>query len=85
VLSHRPPDPSVANYPLVRYVTDGIESAIAQAKAAAGPRNVALVVVANELLVRLVEEPHLRRVHGEVYARYTAAVGRFVPGVGRLG
>jgi transposase len=45
----------------------------------------ALVVAANDLLVRLVEEPHLRRVHGEVYARYAAAVGRFVPGVGRLG
>jgi dihydrofolate reductase len=40
VPSHRPPGPSVANYPLVTYVTDGIESAIAQAKAAAGDRNV---------------------------------------------
>jgi dihydrofolate reductase len=40
VLSHRPPAPSVANYPLVTYVTDGIESAMAQAKAAAGERNV---------------------------------------------
>ena len=40
VPSHRPPGPSVANYPLVRYVTDGIESAMAQAKAAAGDRNV---------------------------------------------
>jgi dihydrofolate reductase len=40
VLSHRPPDPSVANYPLVTYVTDGIESAMAQAKAAAGDRDV---------------------------------------------
>jgi dihydrofolate reductase len=30
----------VANYPLVRYVTDGIASAMAQAKAAAGDRNV---------------------------------------------
>ncbi|HET8841806.1 MAG TPA: dihydrofolate reductase family protein [Ktedonobacteraceae bacterium] len=40
VVSHRPPDPSVANYPLVTYVTDGIESAMAQAKAAAGSRNV---------------------------------------------
>jgi dihydrofolate reductase len=40
VLSHRPPGPSVANYPLVTYVTDGIESAMAQAKAAAGDRNV---------------------------------------------
>src|SRR5574340_155844 len=40
VPSHRPPPPSVANYPLVTYVTDGIESAMAQAKAAAGERNV---------------------------------------------
>jgi dihydrofolate reductase len=38
VPSHRPPGPSVANYPLVTYVTDGIESAMAQAKAAAGGR-----------------------------------------------
>jgi dihydrofolate reductase len=35
VPSHRPPGPTVANYPLVTYVTDGIESAMAQAKAAA--------------------------------------------------
>jgi dihydrofolate reductase len=40
VPSHRPPGPSVANYPLVTYVTDGIESAMAQAKAAAGGRDV---------------------------------------------
>ena len=40
VVSHRPPDPSVANYPLVTYVTDGIASAMAQAKAAAKDRNV---------------------------------------------
>src|SRR6478752_552724 len=40
VPSHRPPDPSVVNYPLVTYVTDGIASAMAQAKAAAGDRNV---------------------------------------------
>src|SRR5512133_2859520 len=40
VPSHRPPDPSVANYPLVTYVTEGLESAMAQAKAAAGERNV---------------------------------------------
>ncbi|MEZ4669922.1 MAG: dihydrofolate reductase family protein [Anaerolineae bacterium] len=40
VPSHRPPGPSVANYPLVTYVLDGIESAMAQAKAAAGDRNV---------------------------------------------
>ena len=40
VLSHEPAGPSVANYPLVTYVSDGIASAIAQAKAAAGDRNV---------------------------------------------
>ena len=40
VPSHRPPGPSVAKYPLVTYVLDGIESAMAQAKAAAGDRHV---------------------------------------------
>ena len=40
VVSHRPPGPSVANYPLVKYVTDGIVSAMTQAKAAARDRNV---------------------------------------------
>ncbi len=40
VPSHRRPGPSVANYPLVTYVTDGISSAMAQAKAAAGGRDV---------------------------------------------
>lgn len=40
VLSPRPPGPSVANYPLVTYVADGIASAMAQAKAAAGDRDV---------------------------------------------
>ncbi|GHO89968.1 deaminase [Reticulibacter mediterranei] len=39
VVSHRPPGPSVANYPLVTYVTD-IVSAMAQAKVAAGDRYV---------------------------------------------
>src|SRR5215813_1629469 len=40
VPSHRPPGPDVAKYPLVTYVTDGIRSAMAQAKAAAGDRHV---------------------------------------------
>jgi len=40
VVSHQPPDSSVAKYPLVTYITDGIEGAMAQAKAAAGDRNV---------------------------------------------
>jgi dihydrofolate reductase len=44
VPSHRPPGPAARwGYPLVTYVTDGIESAIAQAKAAAGDRNVMVI------------------------------------------
>ena len=43
VPSHRPPDPVVATYPLVTYVTDGIASAMAQAKAAAGDRVVVVL------------------------------------------
>ena len=42
VASHRPAGPAAANYPLVTYVTDGIASAMAQAKAAAGNRDVLL-------------------------------------------
>jgi dihydrofolate reductase len=41
VPSHRPPGPAARwGYPLVTYVTDGIASAMAQAKAAAGDRYV---------------------------------------------
>ena len=41
VPSHRPPGPAARwGYPLVTYVLDGIESAMAQAKAAAGDRDV---------------------------------------------
>jgi len=40
VLSHRPPPPAVADYPSVTYVTDGLPSAMTQAKAAAGGRDV---------------------------------------------
>ncbi len=40
VPTHRSPGPSVAKYPLVTYVNDGIASAMAQAKAAAGDRDV---------------------------------------------
>jgi len=43
------------------------------------------LVVALELQVRVVEEPYLLRSHGSSYATYAARVGRFVPGVGRLG
>jgi dihydrofolate reductase len=40
VPSHRPPGPSATRYPLVTYVADGIASAMAQAKAAAGSKSV---------------------------------------------
>jgi len=41
VPSHRPPPPAARwGYPLVTYVNDGIESAMAQAKAAAGGKDV---------------------------------------------
>jgi protein-S-isoprenylcysteine O-methyltransferase Ste14 len=42
------------------------------------------LVTALELQVRLVEEPHLLRTHGQEYASYAAHVGRFIPGVGLL-
>lgn len=42
------------------------------------------VVIALQMQVRLVEEPHLLRVHGRRFLQYASRVGRFVPGVGRL-
>jgi len=44
----------------------------------------AALLVALELQVRVVEEPHLLRTHGERYSRYAGRVGRFVPAIGRL-
>jgi protein-S-isoprenylcysteine O-methyltransferase Ste14 len=45
-----------------------------------------LVITAGlELQVRGVEEPYLLRTHGDAYRAYAARVGRFVPGIGRLG
>ena len=43
-----------------------------------------LMVLTIELQVRVVEEPYLSATHGDAYRDYTAAVGRFVPGVGRI-
>lgn len=42
-----------------------------------------LLIVTIELQVRVVEEPYLLTAHGEAYRDYLAAVGRFIPGVGR--
>lgn len=44
---------------------------------------VALLVVACQLQVRLVEEPYLKGTHRTAYERYANGTGRFVPGVGR--
>jgi protein-S-isoprenylcysteine O-methyltransferase Ste14 len=57
---------------------------VAMVPTVVGLLGLAAVVVANQLLVRLVEEPYLRSVHGTEYTRYARSVGRFVPGIGRL-
>jgi protein-S-isoprenylcysteine O-methyltransferase Ste14 len=44
-----------------------------------------LTVIGIEVQVRLVEERYLRRVHGTAYIDYASRVGRFIPGLGRLG
>jgi protein-S-isoprenylcysteine O-methyltransferase Ste14 len=44
-----------------------------------------VIAVGLELQVRFVEEPYLARAHGEEYRAYAGRVGRFLPGVGRLG
>lgn len=44
---------------------------------------VVLLVLAIELQVRYVEEPHLRELHGHHYSDYAATVGRFLPVMGR--
>jgi protein-S-isoprenylcysteine O-methyltransferase Ste14 len=46
--------------------------------------SVVLIVIALEMQTRLVEEPYLARVHGTEYEDYAAAVGRLLPGVGRI-
>jgi len=43
-----------------------------------------LLIAGLQVQVRLVEEPHLLRSHGEPYRAYARRVGRFVPGLGRL-
>ena len=43
-----------------------------------------LLLIACELQVRKVEEPHLVHTHGRSYLEYSGQVGRFLPGVSRL-
>jgi protein-S-isoprenylcysteine O-methyltransferase Ste14 len=49
-----------------------------------GVLGIATALIGLELQTRLVEEPHLRALHGEPYERYAARAGRFLPGIGRL-
>jgi protein-S-isoprenylcysteine O-methyltransferase Ste14 len=44
----------------------------------------AALVAALEIQVRLIEEPHLLRAHGQAYRDYASRVGRFVPGIGLI-
>jgi protein-S-isoprenylcysteine O-methyltransferase Ste14 len=46
---------------------------------------VAVLVIAVQLQVRVVEEPYLHRTHPGAYPAYAQHVGRFLPGVGRAG
>jgi protein-S-isoprenylcysteine O-methyltransferase Ste14 len=46
---------------------------------------VVVIVLGLEIQVRAVEEPYLIRTHGDAYREYASRVGRFVPGIGRLG
>jgi protein-S-isoprenylcysteine O-methyltransferase Ste14 len=43
-----------------------------------------LLITGIQTQVRLVEEPHMVRTHGETYLSWARRVGRFVPGVGRF-
>jgi protein-S-isoprenylcysteine O-methyltransferase Ste14 len=45
----------------------------------------AVIALGLEIQVRFVEEPYLLRAHGGEYRQYASRVGRFVPGLGRLG
>lgn len=62
-------------------VQAGLALLVPSAVALAG---LALQVVSVQVQARLVEEPHLLRVHGAAYADYARWAGRFVPGLGRL-
>ena len=42
-----------------------------------------LLLLGVETQVRFVEEPYLKRTHGEAYKSYCRRIGRFVPGIGR--
>ena len=42
-----------------------------------------VILATYQIQVRLVEEPYLRRVHGDAYRAYAERTGRFIPWLGR--
>lgn len=65
MVSHQPAPPSVAKYPSVTYVTSGIADAMAQAKAAAGDRDVLVHgadMVSGALAAGLLDELQIHQV-----------------------
>lgn len=44
----------------------------------------AAAIIGVQLQVRRIEEPYLRRTHGDDYHHYATRVGRFIPGLGKL-
>ncbi|MEU6884400.1 isoprenylcysteine carboxylmethyltransferase family protein [Streptomyces viridosporus] len=64
-------------------VTTGLGLALMVPNVLASAALVALIV-AVELQVRVVEEPYLRRTHGETYLSYGSRSGRFLPGIGYI-
>jgi cobalt-zinc-cadmium efflux system protein len=49
-----------------------------------GLAGLAAVIVGLQVQVRRIEEPYLRRLHGDAYRTYAATTGRFLPWIGRL-
>jgi protein-S-isoprenylcysteine O-methyltransferase Ste14 len=73
----------VRNPILTATMTVGIGLALLIPNVLSGAMLIAFLV-AQQIQVRLVEEPYLFRVHGDAYREYAARTGRFVPWVGRL-
>ncbi|SDL33367.1 methyltransferase family protein [Streptomyces indicus] len=68
-------------YTALTAMTAGLALAVPNAISVAG---LAAMAIGNELQVRRIEEPYLKRIHGDAWQEYAARTGRFVPGLGRL-
>ena len=77
------PFASVRN-PVYSTIVAASTGAAALAPTLVAAAGVLTFVVALQIQVRAVEEPHLRRLHGDRYGAYASRAGRFVPGIGRL-